>query len=830
MRIAYDLQACLTDSRDRGIGRYAHNLVSAMASIADSRGGIESVIALDGTDPSRLRDARSALRRECVSAQTAVYTYPSSAVTDIEPWRADAAAVLRGRFFEAMAPDVFLHTSHFETGTNYTTEIKWGKGRDVATAVVAYDLIPLVFPERYLPEGHFISEVYPRKCRSFRNYDRFLAISEATRLDLMQYLDIPAERIHMIGAGLDPALLAAARSGERFHDEILEQLDIREPFVLMIGNGDWRKNTMGTVEAFARLPRSIRDHHLLVLAQVGDDVKHALTTHLQHISGRVRVLGKVDDDTLATLYHRCAVFFFPSLYEGFGLPVLEAMAFGAPVLSSNLGSLPEVVHDQRCLFDPRDEEATTAILARALDDRAFREVLQDGAADHAQTFTWDRCAGLALDAVVDLARTKDQRGGEAPAPGQLRVSPSDIATWSEFARLAPGDIQGLEQGLRTAASKARRRILIDITEVVRMDARSGIQRVVRNFCAGLHALAAAGESFDIQPVWWTEQGVYEANEFARNRLGLDIEGADDPLRVRSNDLLLMLDSSWWIPERFDSLHAEVRAAGGEVVWMVYDLIPILLPDTCDTGMAETFNHWLRHAVATTDGFVCISEATRADLERFIDQVQGFSLRPWTRSVHLGSDLEQGRAQAPGPETLALVEELDGVPYVLAIGTIEPRKDYATTLAAFERLWVAGVDCAFVIVGKQGWNVDALARKLRDHPQLGRRLFWLQGLEDGDLDHLLARASALVQASISEGFGLPIVEAGSRGMALLLSDIPVFREIAGNAAAYFRVGDASGLAALVKQGVETGFQLPSKDAIRTKTWGEVSTELSRLLLA
>ena len=202
----------------------------------------------------------------------------------------------------------------------------------------------------------------------------------------------------MIGAGLDPALLAAARSGERFHDEILEQLDIREPFVLMVGNGDWRKNTMGTVEAFARLPSSIRDHHLLVLAQVGDDVKHALTTHLQHISGRVRVLGKVDDDTLATLYHRCAVFFFPSLYEGFGLPVLEAMAFGAPVLSSNLGSLPEVVHDERCLFDPRDEEADHGDPGPCRSTTALPRSPAGRRSGTWQTFTWDRCAGLALDA------------------------------------------------------------------------------------------------------------------------------------------------------------------------------------------------------------------------------------------------------------------------------------------------------------------------------------------------------------------------------------------------------------------------------------------------
>lgn len=825
MRIAYDMQASLTDSRDRGIGRYAHNLVSEMAWIGQARGDIESILALDGTDPLRLQQTRHQLRRERLPAQSAVYSYPSSAVTDIEPWRAAAAAALRGRFFEALAPDVMLHTSHFETGTNYTTDIAWS-GKDVPSAVIAYDLIPLVFPERYLPEGHFISEIYPRKCDSFRRYDRFLAISEATRVDLMQYLDIPSERIRVIGAGLDPALLAAARSGSRFHEEILEQLGISEPFVLMVGNGDWRKNTLGALQAFANLPRSVRDHHLLVLTQVGDDIKQALAGEFRHVAGRVRVLGKVDDDTLATLYHCCAVFFFPSLYEGFGLPVLEAMAFGAPVLCSNLGSLPEVVHDRRSLFDPRNAEATTEVLARALDNGAFREILQKGAVEHAHGFTWDKCAHAALDVLGEMAGASSTL---APSPlGELRVSGEDIIGWSTLVRMAPADLGGLETCLHLASRKGRRRILVDITEVVRMDARSGIQRVVRNFCTGLDVLAEAG-GFELLPVWWTEQGMATANAFSRDRLGLRRQDQDGLLQVQPNDLLLMLDSSWWMPERFDVVHGEVRAAGGEVVWMVYDLIPILMPETCDTGMAETFDHWLRHAIATSDGFVCISESTRHDLERFMDLVQGFERRPWTRSVHLGSDLEYGNAAAPGSDVLALVEGLQDCPFLLAIGTLEPRKDYATTLAAFERAWEAGVDCALVIVGKQGWNVDALARRIRGHARFGQRLFWLEGIGDGDLAYLLEHAAALVQASLSEGFGLPIVEAGSQGSALLLSDIPVFREIAGDGASYFPVGDVARLSELLVAGLDNGFQPPAGNAIRTKTWNEVSTELYRLLL-
>ncbi|WP_246191603.1 glycosyltransferase family 4 protein [Pseudoxanthomonas gei] len=829
MRIAYDLQACMTDSRDRGIGRYSENLVGAMVRMAGSRGS-ESQIALDGTDPSRLQDARSRLRRQRIAAPTVVYTYPSSAVTDLEPARVAAAATLRGRFFEALGPDVVVQTTHFEAGTNYATDLRWSRPSAMPSAVIAYDLIPLVFPERYMPAGSFVSQWYPRKCDSFRKFDLFLAISQATRDDLMHYLDIPSERIHVIGAGLDESLLAASVSGVRFHYEILARLEIREPFVLMVGNGDWRKNTLGTLEAFAALPRHLRDHHLLVLTQVGDDVNQALAGRLRHIATRVRILGKVDDDTLATLYHRCAVFFFPSLYEGFGLPVLEAMAFGAPVISSNLGSLPEVVHDPRCLFDPRDEEATVAILAASLDQPAFREVLTHGAIEHARTFTWDRCAGEAFDALSDLAGSATTTP-VACGPQKLPVTQTDIDTWSDLLWASPADLGALESSLRTSAAKGRRRILVDISEVIRMDARSGIQRVVRNFCTGLQALAAE-QDFELHPFCWSEGGgIHHADAFAHARLGLPERASGDaPVVAQANDLVFMLDSSWWSPERFDALHADVHRQGGEVVWMVYDLIPMLFPETCHPGMPPSYAHWLAHAIASADGFVCISEATRADLEAFMDRHGGFERRPWTRSVHLGSDLESGQVGAAAEDTVRITQSLAGVPTLLCIGTMEPRKDYASVLASFEQLWKAGIDCALVIVGKQGWNVDALAVRLRQHPQAGRRLFWLEGLEDGDIDHLLQHAAALVQASISEGYGLPIVEAGSKGVPLLLSDIAVFREIAGDAASYFPVGDHQALAGLIRDGLKDGFLRPGQGSIVTRTWREVSIDLVARLLA
>lgn len=387
----------------------------------------------------------------------------------------------------------------------------------------------------------------------------------------------------------------------------------------------------------------------------------------------------------------------------------------------------------------------------------------------------------------------------------------------------------LRNGLQAIAASGQRRILVDITEVIRLDARSGIQRVVRNYLHGLMAEAKASPGQIVEPIHWTEGGIRYARKYAREQLGAVCEGDDDIIDVRANDLLFMLDSSWWSPGRFDSLNQRIWEAGGEVVTMVYDLVPVYYAEYCDPVMPPVFKVWLDHVVLSSDGFVCISESTREDLERFIDEtLPSDHRRPWTRSLHLGSDLESGRVDPPSSKIVSVCELLGDRPWLVALGTVEPRKDYATVLAAYERLWSDDHDVGLVIIGKQGWNVEPLARRLRAHVENGKRLFWLEGLSDGDIQHLLGRSSALVQASIAEGFGLPVVEAGSLGIPLLLSDIPVFHEIAGTEATYFKVSDSAALSDAIVQGVRSrDWKRPER--ITTMTWRESSTKLLAILL-
>ena len=823
VRLVIDLQACQTDSRDRGIGRYAMNLTCAIAATLGRSD--ELVIAIDMADADRTRDLRAELRRRCVTATVVCYGYPANENTDASPAARQLAGQLRARFFAALAADAVLICSLFETGTAFSTELDWHALESVPMAVVGHDLIPLLFPMRYLLANNFDGIRYRSRLSDLSRFGLILANSAATRRDLLVQMALSPGKVVVISAGIDDNLVGPCDAADV--SRCLGELGIDSPFVLMVSAGDWRKNTLGALHAFADLPVPLRDTHQLVLTQVGDDVREALATQFADLGNRVRVLGKVDDATLTMLYHRCRVFYFPSFYEGFGFPVLEAMAQGAPVLASNAGSLPEVVHDERVLFDPASPGEGSELLRRVLTDPLFREAICERARKHALTFTWQKTAQLALESLRGLA----QRQAAAPhaPPPVWPASKADITLMADACVVAGGSgLCMLENGLRAIERACKRRVLVDITEIVRLDARTGIQRVTRQFFAGLFAVAQQSGHFEVEPFCWTEQGIRYARSYAREQLNVPCEGKDAPVRVEPSDLVFMLDSSWWQPERFDALHARVHEAGGEVVWMVYDLIPIRFPETCDPGMPPAFTAWLTHAVRSADGLICISEATRHDVEEFMNGVlSGNVRRPWTRSVHLGSNLDPAAKSSPIEKATSVRGAMGERPYFTALGTIEPRKDYPTILDAFELLWARGVDVVLVIIGKQGWNVDALVERIQQHPEHDRRLFWLQGAGDGDVRYLLEGSAALVQASIWEGFGLPLVEAGSLGVPLIVSDITVFHEIAGEGAIYFPVGDATSLAAAVVASIgRNGVRRP--EIVHTRSWQRAALELTSIL--
>jgi glycosyltransferase involved in cell wall biosynthesis len=253
---------------------------------------------------------------------------------------------------------------------------------------LTFERAPDAAPPRLL---RFLKRVVPQ---SARRATHLVADSQATARDLIELYGIPPGKITVIYSGVD----------ERFGPEVdcrLSTSDLRRkyalggaPFILTVGTLQPRKNHLTLVRAFARLSNLQSPISNLVIAGgtgwLYDEV--AAEVARLGLGERVKFAGFVDDVDLPALYRAAAVFAFPSLYEGFGIPVLEAMASGVPVVASNASSLPEVLGDAGLSVDPLDVEGLAAALQRALSDPGWRaEAIARGLA-RARQFTWRRAA------------------------------------------------------------------------------------------------------------------------------------------------------------------------------------------------------------------------------------------------------------------------------------------------------------------------------------------------------------------------------------------------------------------------------------------------------
>jgi glycosyltransferase involved in cell wall biosynthesis len=257
--------------------------------------------------------------------------------------------------------------------------------------VTVHDCIHLLFPE-YLPNRFALSYARYMMGSAIRRSAMVLTVSEASRRDILRfYPDADPEKVRVVPNAIDPALLEDP--GEEEMERVRERYRIRGRFVLYAGNIKPHKNLDRLIAAFGRL-RQRSDFEDVKLLIIGDEVTRypSLRRAVEAAGVRqdVRFFGFVPDRTLAALYRMAALFAFPSLYEGFGLPPLEAMACGTPVLTSDVSSLPEVVGDAALLVDPTDVEQIARGIERLLSDEALRRELVARGRLRARGFSWER--------------------------------------------------------------------------------------------------------------------------------------------------------------------------------------------------------------------------------------------------------------------------------------------------------------------------------------------------------------------------------------------------------------------------------------------------------
>lgn len=293
-------------------------------------------------------------------------------------------------------PDV----AHFPTGTAPT----WHLGAGVVTIHDAIEHMPrettgAEWPRRDVKRQLMLSYNRYTQRLAAKRATLVLTVSQCSRSDIASYLRVPPEKIRVIPGAPAPLfrpLLPATV------DEDVTRLG---PFILAIGSPDPRKNISTLIRAYAALPVDLIEHYHLVLVWTHHLLQDRLLQLAEQLGIGDRVVSKAaqSDEELCQLYNAATVFVFPSLYEGFGLPPLEAMACGTPVIASHSSSLPEVLGDAAFFFDPGSVTQLAELLSRVLSDSQLRRRLSSQGIAHASQYSWGRTSKLTLSAYEEAA-------------------------------------------------------------------------------------------------------------------------------------------------------------------------------------------------------------------------------------------------------------------------------------------------------------------------------------------------------------------------------------------------------------------------------------------
>ena len=262
------------------------------------------------------------------------------------------------------------------------------------TVVTVHDVIQFVLPEYAWRK---ISRLYfGLVSAGARHAQAVITVSHCSKRDIMKILGLGPERIHVIGNAVDASLHPVRDAW--LLAKVRERYGISGRFVVYFGGFDLRKNVPRLIEAYSQLPEGLRREYQLVIAGRYQHLGHPLypdpraTVQRLGLDGNVIFTGQIREQDKAPLYSAATVFAFPSLYEGFGMPVLEAMACGTPVVTSNVSALPEVAGDAGRLVDPYSASAISGALGELLESAARRDELARRGLERARRFTWPQVA------------------------------------------------------------------------------------------------------------------------------------------------------------------------------------------------------------------------------------------------------------------------------------------------------------------------------------------------------------------------------------------------------------------------------------------------------
>lgn len=823
MKIGIDLKPFFTGSKYRGIGNYTREL-------------LKELLRLDTEDEFYCLNLYGRYMGDPeLNEKCQLYEYYTGAkyvdVGERQILSNDSTRnIIKAEvehFVNQSKIDVMLFTSPTEYGNLY--EAEWFGG--ILKVGILYDLIPLLFPDQCLFDPVYRAD-YERSLHFMKSLDLLLAISQSAKEDAIKLLGIPEEKIKVIYAGIDQDFSRL----EKVNIKALKQrYGISDAFIMFAGGIDFKKNIEGLITAYSNLPQNMINRNQLVItgkASKEQIQKYSDLAKNNGVEGRVIFTGFIPKEDLIALYNTTELLVFPSLYEGFGLPVIEAMACGTRVITSNVSSLKEIAQGHALLINPKSTRSIAKGILTMLEKPVEALELAEKSVDYAKSFTWEKVAKLTMEAIreQDLCPSSDKeyrfviQDSDLEHIAKAYVSCNVFMTEEEQERIAD-ELFHLEHHIHKHAKQFKNRILYDVTVVeewLKAGYTTGIARVSVELYKRLETLG-----FIVPVVIRKRNG----------QIGIDIiewntwNIVEQDIAVKNTDIYLM-------PElqlrgiQVDKNHPArefLRVQGVKCFAMLYDILPLRMPQFFEEKTTRAFAPYVRELVNDYNGILCDSKWVAQDVINYCRE----------NHIHVGNHETKIGFFHPGPNSFnrrqpqRIAENIKtfmdtGSPVFVMIGTIEPRKGHKLVLQTFEKLWDQGFRGRLCFAGHVGWNMTTFIDYIKQHREKGTRLAFFESVNDTELAYIYKNAVALIQASSGEGYGIPLIEAGHYGIPIICSDIEVFHEVAADHATYFSCGDEDSLYAAIslfmKNLKETPEYIPDSSKIRYTTWEDTSLKI------
>lgn len=589
----------------------------------------------------------------------------------------------------------------------------------------------------------------------------------------------------------------------------------------------------------ADVPYRERNHALIreIFADLG--CPHEVTSQDGAQIVALRVLGRcalTTRPTLARYIGETGAHATPEFYRAWGFSEVQPAADAAPahpaisegLLTAACRQFPQWVEAMKNLpptrivmLEQEVKRATAALeQSRPAMERKNEELSAALKALERKQLTLEQTKSALEEARAELARAHDETEGLRSRVQALQESTSWKIT-APMRRIMDG--LGLARGRvrfrrGPGLRPARGIVALDISTIWNHDAGTGIQRVVRNI-----ARLLGGRELDGRRIVLVDY----SSGIPRDVTAGFLDGrrrAVERAAVTEVEMMVMLDSSFGLATALAGDLKRARHSGVHVVSICHDLLPVRHPHWFEVPNRRAHQEWLAAAIEFSSAILCISAATMADLQEHLETHGDPATRPALAHWPLGCDLGQHTGSKR-----QLAASLPG-PYALMVGTVEPRKGHDFVLGAMQELRAAGkLDHALVVVGRYGWKAGSTSDRLRQAEEEGWVAWLDEGVSDSELAGIYESASCVIQASRGEGFGLPVAEAAHFRKPVVLSDIPVFREIVASDGYFFRTDDRAAFASALERALAPAAPPTQATAVSWRESAEIFWEQCRRLL-